>query len=289
MKRIFTKIMMIAILILFAGFQAKSTVVTYTVQVPPQTNTVYFCNWLSGGAGGWNWVEMQRIGDENKFTYMMDHPDANPLDEYSYAAGPGWNYVETDAEGKEVQHAGWSELDVAVAFRDYFAGTSLTYTVEAPAATKVVYIVGAPTGGWGNFVEMQRVGDENKFSITIANVNADMAYEYCAGPGWEYEETDAEGNPVTHAGWSALDVAAAFKDYYVPSGINRLPGKTGLITFCINNTIAVSGIFKEVSIYDITGKKIQFEKATNQFESKPLNPGIYLVKIDKQSSKVVVK
>jgi len=39
----------------------------------------------------------------------------------------------------------------------------------------------------------------------------------------------------------------------------------------------------------LTDKKIQFEKMKNHFESKPVNAGIYFIKTDKQSGKIVVR
>ncbi|MDR2146756.1 MAG: T9SS type A sorting domain-containing protein [Tannerella sp.] len=169
---------------------------------------------------------------------------------------------------------------------------SLTYTVQVPSKTKVVYIVGNPTDGWGNFVEMQRVPGENKFTITIENATKNMEYEYCAGPGWEYEEIDARGRPQPHPQWTALDIAVDFMAYYEPAGTDSKPYPEPipeLIITCRNNMITVTGEFKEVSIYDISGQRIQYEKVTNRFTSKRVNPGLYFIKTDKQSGKIVVR
>ena len=62
-----------------------------------------------------------------------------------------------------------------------------------------------------------------------------------------------------------------------------------LILYSVNGVVTVTGEFDEVSIYDITGRRVQSEKVTNYFESKLLNTGIYLIKTDKQTEKIVVR
>ena len=265
--------------------------ITYTVQAPPGTNVVYFCNWLSGG--GWNWVKMQRVGDGNTFTYMMNHQDASPLDAYFYAAGPGWAYVETDANGNEVQHAGWSELDIIEYFTnfnipggepyyDYF----VRYTVQAPPGTGEVYFASSRTG-WA-LVPMQQTTVENIFFIDIVGAGVCDLYSYAAGPTWAYEEIISPGrggeSPCNKG--RGLDIVENFKSV----NTNIPAAKTSdLVIESENQIITATGDFEEVSVYDVTGRKIQSEKVKNRFESKPINPGIYLIRTDKQYRKIVVR
>ncbi|MDR0547430.1 MAG: T9SS type A sorting domain-containing protein [Dysgonamonadaceae bacterium] len=91
--------------------------------------------------------------------------------------------------------------------------SALTYTVNVPAETNVVYIVGDATGGWGNWFKMQRVGDANQFTINLEDASETDEYCYAAGNGWAYEELDAEGKPTSHTTWSELDEAIAFRAY----------------------------------------------------------------------------
>lgn len=62
-----------------------------------------------------------------------------------------------------------------------------------------------------------------------------------------------------------------------------------LISYSSNRRIIITGEFEEVSIYDINGQKIQFEKIKNYFESKPVNAGIYFIKTEEQTGKIVVR
>ena len=68
-----------------------------------------------------------------------------------------------------------------------------------------------------------------------------------------------------------------------------LPKADGLIFYSANRVITVSGEFDEMGIYDTIGRKIQSEKVKNHFESRPLNAGVYFIRTDKQTDKVVVR
>jgi len=293
MNRTITKSAIIAILMMFVGFETISAQQTYTVQVPAGTSEVYI---VGGVVGGWDrFIKLQQV-DETTFSVTLN--DANPEDpSYEYCAGPSWNYEECDENGKVYGIPGWSELDVIPGFVDYFdptAWTALTYTVQVPSETDIVYYQYDAGGGWMNYIEMQRV-DANTFSATVP-ATADMGYAYCAGPTPDYQEIDQNGDLVTHFQWSDLDVAYDFLSYdsklgyFSGTGIKNISSeKTDLIAYAANNIITVSGIFNEVSIYDVAGQIIQSVKVKNYFESIPVNPGIYLVKTDKQVRKVLVK
>jgi len=295
-----TKSAIIAILMMFAGFETVSAQLTYTVQVPAGTNEVYI---VGDPVGGWDrFIKMQQV-DETTFSVTINN--ATTADTYEYCAGPSWNYENCDANGEVYGTPGWSALDVVVGFVDYFdptAWTALTYTVQVPAETDVVYWEYDAGGGWMNWVEMQRV-NANTFSVTVP-ATTDMSYSYCAGPSdgtvdyevngdVNYMEIDQNFQPVTHYQWSDMDIAFGFMNYDVKLSatgiINPTLEKTDLIAYSVNNVITVTGTFNEVSLYNVAGQKIQSEKVTNYFESNPVSAGIYLVKTDKQAIKVVVR
>ena len=295
MNKTITKGAIIAILMMLAGFGTVSAQLTYTARVPAGTSTVYI---VGDAVGGWDrFIKLQQV-DETTFSVTIN--DATPDLDYEYCAGPSWNYENCDASGEIYNIPQWSELDEVVGFVDYFdptAWTALTYTVQVPPETNVVYYEYDSGGGWMNYIEMQRV-DANTFSATVP-ATADMSYSYCAGPSdgsdgsVNYIEIDQNSQPVTHYQWSDMDVAYGFMNYDASlsvTGINN-PSleKTDLICSSIDNVISVTGTFNEVSIYNVAGQKIQSAKATNYFESNPVTPGVYLVKTDRQVAKVVVK
>jgi len=285
-----TKSAIIAILMMFAGFETMSAQLTYTVQVPAGTNEVYM---VGGVIGGWDrFIKMNQV-DETTFSITINNPGTDDPS-YEYCAGPSWNYENCDENGKVYGTPGWSPLDVVPGFVDYFdptAWNALTYTVQVPSETDVVYWEYDAGDGWMNYIEMQRV-DANTFSAMVP-ATADMSYSYCAGTSEDYIEIDQNFQSVTHSQWSDMDTAFGFMSYDVKLSatgiVNPTLEKTDLVGYSENNVIKVTGTFNEVSIYNVTGQKIQSGKVTNYFESKPVSAGIYLVKTDRQAIKVVVR
>jgi hypothetical protein len=290
-----TKGAIIAILMMFAGFETISAQQTYTVQVPAGTSEVYI---VGGVVGGWDrFIKLNQV-DATTFSVTINNPGTDDPS-YEYCAGPSWNYEECDANGTVYGIPGWSELDVVVGFVSSFnPGAATTYTVQVPQGTQTVYYE-YNIDGWPNYVEMDQV-DETTFSVEFDNNDGDGAgYAYCAGPsdGTNGEtnciEIDQNSQPVIHTQWADMDVAYDFMNYDVKLSatgiVNPTLEKTDLIGYSVNNIITVTGTFNEVSIYNVTGQKIQSEKVTNHFESNPVSAGIYLVKTDKQAIKVVVK
>jgi len=53
--------------------------------------------------------------------------------------------------------------------------------------------------------------------------------------------------------------------------------------------IIVEGVFSRVDIYNLAGKLVQSAKASSAFTSEPLNTGLYIVRVDGVSKKLLVK
>ena len=85
----------------------------------------------------------------------------------------------------------------------------LTYTVTVPAGTEKCYIAGAfAQSNWNTFVEMTKVGDEDKFTIEIVGAKETDEYKYACQADWAYAEViDGGGNRTT---WTELDEVTAW-------------------------------------------------------------------------------
>ena len=85
----------------------------------------------------------------------------------------------------------------------------LTYTVTVPAGTEKCYIAGAfAQSNWNTFVEMTKVGDEDKFTIEIVGAKETDEYKYACQADWAYAEViDGGGNRTN---WSELDEVTAW-------------------------------------------------------------------------------
>ena len=105
----------------------------------------------------------------------------------------------------------------------------VTFTVNVPADTKYCYIVGGlpELSSWaaGAAVPMNRVGDNNQFTVTIsgisiADITASDGYKYICGPDWKYVEKTASGDEVTNRKTVGNpDVVAKWASTYTPVGI----------------------------------------------------------------------
>ena len=85
----------------------------------------------------------------------------------------------------------------------------LTYTVTVPAGTEQCFIAGAfAQSNWTTFVEMTKVGDEDKFTIEIVGAKETDQYKYACQADWAYAEViDGGGNRTQ---WTALDNVTAW-------------------------------------------------------------------------------
>ena len=79
--------------------------VTYNVTVPAGTNACY----IAGEMNAWSHTEMTKV-DETHYTITI--AEATTAMKYKYCSGPGWEYVEKDANGEEIADRTYSENDV---------------------------------------------------------------------------------------------------------------------------------------------------------------------------------
>ena len=88
-----------------AMFALNAMALTYNVTVPAGTNACY----IAGAMNGWSQQEMTKIDATH---YTIDIATASQSDAYKYCSGPGWDYVEKDANGGEIADRSYSANDV---------------------------------------------------------------------------------------------------------------------------------------------------------------------------------
>jgi len=124
-------------------------------------------------------------------------------------------------------------------FFSIFALTSLivqaqvTYTVTVPTGTNKCYIAGSMTG-W-TFLEMTEV-TPTSYTVFIPTATTADTYKYLSGPGWAWEEVQADcSSSISDRSYAINDVVACWRivfdpavvpqDYVynvtVPSGTNK--------------------------------------------------------------------
>ena len=196
--------------------------VTYNVTVPAGTKACY----IAGELNGWSHTEMTKV-DETHYTLTV--AEATTAMKYKYCSGPGWDYVEMQADGiTDVQDRTYAENDVVAAWKAVYNPSGeepgedpveptvgVTYNVTVPAGTKACYIAGE-MNAWSH-TEMTKV-DETHYTITIAEATTAMKYKYCSGPSWDYVEKDANGEEIADRTYSENDIVATWLAVYNPSG-----------------------------------------------------------------------
>ena len=196
------------------------TGVTYNVTVPAGTNACY----IAGEMNAWSHTEMTKV-DETHYTITI--AEATTAMGYKYCSGPGWEYVEKDANGEEIADRTYSENDVVATWAAVYNPSGeepgedpveptvgVTYNVTVPAGTKACYIAGE-MNAWSH-TEMTKV-DETHYTITIAEATTAMKYKYCSGPDWAYVEKDANGEEIADRTYSENDVVATWLAVYEPT------------------------------------------------------------------------
>ena len=140
------------LLFICAMFTLSAMALTYNVTVPEGTNACY----IAGDMNGWSHQEMTKVDDTH---YTIDIADANESQGYKYCSGPGWDYVEKDANGGEINNRTYSENDVVAKWNRVYEPSApvekpegdVTIYLERASAYNVTYLYaweGADLGNW---------------------------------------------------------------------------------------------------------------------------------------------
>ncbi len=140
------------LLFICAMFTLSAMALTYNVTVPEGTNACY----IAGEMNGWSHQEMTKVDDTH---YTIDIADANESQGYKYSSGPGWDYVEKDANGGEINNRTYSENDVVAKWNRVYEPSApvekpegdVTIYLERASAYNVTYLYaweGADLGNW---------------------------------------------------------------------------------------------------------------------------------------------
>ncbi|OQB29688.1 MAG: Beta-glucanase precursor [Bacteroidetes bacterium ADurb.Bin174] len=152
-------------------------------------------------------------------------------------------------------------------------GLALVFRVTVPEETKQCYIVGI-FDDWENFRKMTRIDSTNVFTLEIPAPNYTGEYQYCSGPGWEYEEVDDEGYGVAHS-WQPMNTVGQWKAVYDI----QLPEKKIKITATVpdgTNEVYVIGSHNNWSMEEAT-KAVKNSDGTFSFTLQSEEPSYQLV------------
>ena len=289
--------------------------VTIEVWAPMEITVLY----ITGSFNNWS-------PDSNEMTYLdeedggkvfetsIESEDADNI-QFKFLAGPGWTYepkdgtnlVYGDLPGAETDHV---SLTVAVAdFKAVYDPTKIgdiTITATVPVGTERVWVMGdfPPLASWNwgtdpgsadpDALEMTKQ-DDGTFTYTFRDVQA-VTYRLYCWPDWQYMELD-ETNPDS---WDLPSRTASFPDdaninisvwqwrTEAPTAMPQI-ANDNFKAYSLNGQIVVEGATSQVDIFAVTGQLVQSAKVSGSFTSKDLNTGLYIVRVDGVSQKVMVK
>jgi|GEM_PF-964289 len=185
------------------------TGITYSVTVPDGTKACY----IAGQMNNWTQQPMTKI-DDTHYTITIQGASVSQL--YKYCSGPGWGYVEVNADGSETQDRNYAENDVVVKWASVYDPeiilTNFIYNVTVPAGTKTCFIAG-DMNGWT--LQLMTKVDETHYKITLPS-NSVFEYIYFSGPEWEYRELNASGNYMSRM-YAVSDTVAKWESLFDPN------------------------------------------------------------------------
>lgn len=268
------------------------------VYVPKAVKELYltgsFNEWLSPGSEGTKMTWNEAMSDEegNEFFQTIHTMDANKL-AYKFAAGPSWTY-EQDSADLTMPDVSVNEVyHFMPKFKRIYPGDAflkdVTFNVTVPAGTENVYMMGSHLGWDGTSWQAGTKNSDGTFTFTA---KFDMIeYKYFNAQDWSGEEQKADGTGIDNRAADA-QLATTFNDvvekWPAPTGLNLLDADKYTIRV-VNNTVTVDGINNSFELFDITGRNLQSVNTSGSFTSSKVNAGIYIIRVDGATQKVMVR
>lgn len=266
------------------------------VWVPKAVKECYltgsFNGWKSPGSEGTQmaWIESESDATGNFYRQTIHTTDANKMI-YKFAAGPSWVYEQDSTDLKMPDVTQDAAFHFMPKFKRIYPGAAnlktITINVTAPAGTDSVFMMGSHLGWDGASWKPGTKNLDGTFTFTVQNVDL-MEYKYYRGRGWDTEEKKADLSGADNRKADA-QIALVFNDVIARwnnTGVNNLNmDKYRVFT---NGNVRIEGVTSGVQMYDVTGRMIESANTVGTFTSKAVKAGIYILKVDGATLKVMV-
>ncbi|MDD2798560.1 MAG: fibronectin type III domain-containing protein [Bacteroidales bacterium] len=246
-------------LLSFFLFSLRLDAVTFNVTVPSET---YQC-WIAGNFCGWNNNKHQMTKvDANHYTLTINESDFSDQTvnlsniRYKYLKGGGdWAYVEKSADGSEIPDRSYHERDTVLSWAQCFCGYEpikgfVTINAQVPSTINELYLV-------GNFCSWSLPTDSTKMKLVETNASGKhfslkiwtndaqkLQYKFCAGPAWDYEQTESANfmmsDPILSEDFVLI---SSFKAIYDST-------KLGDVNMTINVPLGTDSVWIQGSLYN---------------------------------------
>ena len=248
---------------------------TYSVTVPAGTKACYIC----GAMTGWSTFEPMIKIDETHYSISIS--GATPADEYKYSSGPGWGYSDVVQPNRT-----YSPNDVVTGWQTIYdpavAAVDVVYDVTVPSTDKC-FIWGKCTSWVGT--EMTKISNTH-FTITLhIDPSLKNGYRYSPDASLTHVELTTGGAEV-YRNWTLNDVVAQWKWLSTSLGELDAIGAQVLVSGTSVKVVVPSG---KVQIFNVMGVQIEAASVSDEFISKPLAAGLYIVVVNGVSTKVEIR
>jgi len=293
-------------------FVMDERMVSIQALVPNDVQELYITGQFNGWSGDfknspYKMTLLSEDADGKVFSIdSISYIDAYNM-QFKFVAGPDWAYQQSsdnDGVNGDGNYVFGTTEDIAYfdvkLFDDIYDPSKvgdITITATVPEGTDRVWIQGS-FAGWTwddpDALEMTKQ-DDGTFTYTVTNVQS-FTYKLYNWPDWthaEYGEADSTKDIPDRS--AAFDPEVNVINITVAGWLNEppttalLPIAAGFKVVPVGGQIVVNGLFSRVAVYDITGNMIQSVKTSGMFTSRSLPAGIYIVRVDNFSQKIIVK
>jgi len=295
-------------------FVLDERTVSIQALVPSAVQVLYITGQFNGWSGDFaNSPYKMTLDSEDADGKVFSIDNIPSLDainmEFKFVAGPDWAYQQTNdndgvnSDGNFVygstENTAYFDVKFFQAIFDPTKAGDIKITATVPEGTQRVWIMGSFAGwDWGDDPESPALEmakqEDGTFTYTVQNVQT-FTYNLYNWPGldWSYVEAGENGAKFPDRSASFIDesdvhinVIAWVKD--TPTSIPHISANNTNV-YSVGGQIIVEGTFSQVDIFNIAGQMIQSVKASGAFTSKSLPAGVYIVRVDGISQKLIVK
>lgn len=238
-------------------------------------------------------TQIDSTADGKVFTKKLWTADANKL-QYKFCAGPAWDYQQTSTVNIVFPAAEFASADVVTAFNKIYDPSKLgTVVIHAvvPAGTDTCWIQGS-LFGW-NMANAQKgvKNNDGSYTFTVKDVQS-MEYRLYNRPDWDHPEADSIGaerkNRIVEYPAGAVTNITVIGWKNLANGIPQIALDKSTV-FASKGTIVVNGAKALVELFNVSGQRIASVKTSGTYTSKKLTSGLYIVRVDGVTKKVLVK
>ncbi len=280
------------LLFLVAMFVSLTTIaqVTYNVTVPAGTNGCYIAGNFSAPYPNWGHIEMTKVNDTH---YTLTISNATTANVYKYCSGPAWSYEEKKAD-----------CTSAVTDRTYNANDVVECwaSVWVPAAPKVDINIKVKSP-WPN-INLHFWGDASTSwpGVAMTQINNSTIYEYTINQVANVSIIFNNGSGTQTANINNVTSSRCY-EVFDNGSYNTVDCNSLLIISAaesqVKPAVIVSGLDSQLSVeltgkanasvYTLQGALVNSAEFENTFTFRNLKAGMYLVNINGEVHKALVK